>query len=498
MLDGAGFSPDSHDGRDLLQILETYPRDELFQTPVDELRSIVTSVLYLQERRQLRLFLRQDEYGRYFSALVYLPRDRYTTAVRLRLIDILKEELGGAQRRLHRVEHRVGALPAALRVRVAPGGRAAGARPTPTSSASRPARRGHPLLGRRLRRGADRASAARSAPPSCSAATASAFPEGYKADFTAAGRRSPTSQHLEALAGAGRLHASACTSRSAPRPSERRFKIYRTGAPVSLSARAAGAAAARRRGRRRAARTSCAAPTASSGLDLRLRAAAADAGGSATSATTPASASRRPSPPSGPAAAENDGFNALVLRRRADLAPGRWCCAPTPSTCARPAPPSARTTSRTPCRTNVAHHPAAGQPVRGPALDPDRQRAGTRADRRHRWRSSTAPLDQVASLDEDRILRSFLSADQGDPAHQLLPARAPTAQPHALRVVEVRPAGHPRPARAPPGVRDLGLLARGSRACTCASARSPAAGCAGPTGARTSAPRSSAWSRRRW
>ncbi|MCX2928317.1 NAD-glutamate dehydrogenase [Streptomyces sp. NEAU-W12] len=95
VLERAGFSPHSHDGRDLLQILETYPRDELFQTPADELRAIATSVLYLQERRRLRLYLRQDEYGRYYSALVYLPRDRYTTGVRLRIIDILKEELGG-------------------------------------------------------------------------------------------------------------------------------------------------------------------------------------------------------------------------------------------------------------------------------------------------------------------------------------------------------------------------------------------------------------------
>ncbi|MFD5662643.1 NAD-glutamate dehydrogenase [Streptomyces hirsutus] len=95
VLERAGFSPNSHDGRDLLQILETYPRDELFQTPADELRAISTSVLYLQERRRLRLYLRQDEYGRYYSALVYLPRDRYTTGVRLRIIDILKEELGG-------------------------------------------------------------------------------------------------------------------------------------------------------------------------------------------------------------------------------------------------------------------------------------------------------------------------------------------------------------------------------------------------------------------
>ncbi|MFF4629677.1 NAD-glutamate dehydrogenase domain-containing protein [Streptomyces griseorubiginosus] len=95
VLERAGLSPNSRDGRDLLQILETYPRDELFQIPAAELESIATSVFYLQKRRRLRLYLRQDEYGRYYSALIYLPRDRYTTRVRLRIIDILKEELAG-------------------------------------------------------------------------------------------------------------------------------------------------------------------------------------------------------------------------------------------------------------------------------------------------------------------------------------------------------------------------------------------------------------------
>ena len=73
-------SPRSHSGKELLDILETYPRDELFQTSVDELCPSSIGVLRLQERRQLRLFLRRDAYGRYISCLVYLPRDRYTTA----------------------------------------------------------------------------------------------------------------------------------------------------------------------------------------------------------------------------------------------------------------------------------------------------------------------------------------------------------------------------------------------------------------------------------
>ena len=66
-----------------MQILETYPRDELFQIAPTSCSPIATSVLHLQERRQLRLFLRYDAYGRFVSALVYLPRDRYTTTVRL-------------------------------------------------------------------------------------------------------------------------------------------------------------------------------------------------------------------------------------------------------------------------------------------------------------------------------------------------------------------------------------------------------------------------------
>jgi len=95
VLQRAHLPKSSHSGKDLLDILETYPRDELFQVTVGELLPVVMAVLYLRERRQTRLFLRRDAYGRFYSALVYLPRDRYTTAVRLKLQDILMEALGG-------------------------------------------------------------------------------------------------------------------------------------------------------------------------------------------------------------------------------------------------------------------------------------------------------------------------------------------------------------------------------------------------------------------
>jgi len=91
----AGLSKDSHDGKDLVEILEDYPREELFEISAEELTPIALGVLRLSERRQTRLFLRRDRYGRYMSCLVYLPRDRYTTPVRLRAQSILKEALDG-------------------------------------------------------------------------------------------------------------------------------------------------------------------------------------------------------------------------------------------------------------------------------------------------------------------------------------------------------------------------------------------------------------------
>ena len=95
MLEEAGLPADSHDGKDLIEILEGYPREELFEISVEQLTPIALAVLRLGERRQVRLFLRPDAYGRYMSCLVYLPRDRYTTKVRLACQEILRRALHG-------------------------------------------------------------------------------------------------------------------------------------------------------------------------------------------------------------------------------------------------------------------------------------------------------------------------------------------------------------------------------------------------------------------
>jgi len=95
LADGLQVAPGSHDAQDLLAFLETYPRDELFQIRTGELLAIAQSVLHLQERRRTKVYLRADDYGRFMSCLVYLPRDRYTTDVRLRIEQLLVEAFGG-------------------------------------------------------------------------------------------------------------------------------------------------------------------------------------------------------------------------------------------------------------------------------------------------------------------------------------------------------------------------------------------------------------------
>jgi glutamate dehydrogenase len=91
----AGIPLDSYSGQRMLEVLQTYPRAELFATDADLLYQTVTGVLSLAQRRTLRMFCRRDPYGRFFSCLVYLPRDRYTTTARLAMQRVLMRELHG-------------------------------------------------------------------------------------------------------------------------------------------------------------------------------------------------------------------------------------------------------------------------------------------------------------------------------------------------------------------------------------------------------------------
>ena len=95
MLARAGFDPASHDGKTLLNILETHPRDEMFQSDDDTLYSIATGVLQLQERQHVALFTRRDAAARFLSCLVYAPRDRYDSDLRRRFMATLEHAYDG-------------------------------------------------------------------------------------------------------------------------------------------------------------------------------------------------------------------------------------------------------------------------------------------------------------------------------------------------------------------------------------------------------------------
>ncbi|MBA2441883.1 MAG: NAD-glutamate dehydrogenase [Rubrobacter sp.] len=96
MLERASFPPNSHYAKALIEILETYPRDQLFQISEDELYEISLGILHLQERQRVRLFVRQDDYGRFLSCLVYVPRERYDTETRQRMQEILQTAFDGS------------------------------------------------------------------------------------------------------------------------------------------------------------------------------------------------------------------------------------------------------------------------------------------------------------------------------------------------------------------------------------------------------------------
>ncbi|MEV6332550.1 NAD-glutamate dehydrogenase [Streptomyces sp. NPDC051909] len=404
VLEGAGFSPSSHDGRDLLQILETYPRDELFQTPVDELRSIVTSVLYLQERRRLRLYLRQDEYGRYYSALVYLPRDRYTTRVRLRIIDLLKEELNGTSvdftawntesilSRLHFV------------IRVEPGTVLAKLTEADVD-------RIESRLADATRSWADGFAEALNA--ECGEERAAellrrygnAFPEGYKADHSPRAAVADL-QHLEALADSEKDFALSLYEPVASGSGERRFKIYKTGEQISLSA---VLPVLNRLGvevtDERPYELRCADRTHAWVYDFGLRMPTPSGNGDylgddarerfqeAFAATWTGEA-------------ENDGFNSLVLS--AGLT---WREAMVLRAYAKYLRQAGSTFSQDymedTLRNNV-HTTRLLVNLFEARMAPERQRAGTELID-GLLEELDGALDQVASLDEDRILRSFLT-----------------------------------------------------------------------------------------
>jgi glutamate dehydrogenase len=81
----AGFDPASHSGKALANVLEHYPRDELFQIDEDTLYNFALAILQLDERPRVRVLARRDRFDRFVSVLVYVPRERYDSDIRAKI-----------------------------------------------------------------------------------------------------------------------------------------------------------------------------------------------------------------------------------------------------------------------------------------------------------------------------------------------------------------------------------------------------------------------------
>ena len=89
-----GFDPRGHNGKALVHVLESFPRDELFQVEAPRLREMALGLLSLLDRPRPKLFIRADPFGRQVSALVYVPRDAYTADIRQHIGAMLEREVG--------------------------------------------------------------------------------------------------------------------------------------------------------------------------------------------------------------------------------------------------------------------------------------------------------------------------------------------------------------------------------------------------------------------
>ncbi len=91
----ANVEETGHRGKALMHIIDTYPREELFQTSIQDLTRTVVGILNLQDRQRVKFFVRRDTFQRFFSCLVFVPREKYTTAIRRQIEALLMESFEG-------------------------------------------------------------------------------------------------------------------------------------------------------------------------------------------------------------------------------------------------------------------------------------------------------------------------------------------------------------------------------------------------------------------
>jgi len=97
VLQRSGLEMMSHDGKSLRQILETFPRDELFQSSESELFETSMGVAQIKERHMVRLFLRRDPYGKFVNGIVYVPRDAFSTQIRQQIQSLIGQAVSAKE-----------------------------------------------------------------------------------------------------------------------------------------------------------------------------------------------------------------------------------------------------------------------------------------------------------------------------------------------------------------------------------------------------------------
>jgi glutamate dehydrogenase len=94
----AGLAPGGHSWKSLESIIDNFPRDELFQTPEDELAETSLGILHLAERQRFRLFVRRDQFERFVACLIYAPRENFNTDLRRKWQAILTRRSTASRR----------------------------------------------------------------------------------------------------------------------------------------------------------------------------------------------------------------------------------------------------------------------------------------------------------------------------------------------------------------------------------------------------------------
>ena len=101
VIERAGLDPHSHNGKALVDILETFPRDEVFQVTDNDLFQIAWGILQLQERHRVALFTRKDVFERFVSCYVFVPRDRYTPEFKEKARNLLEDAFNGRETQVY-------------------------------------------------------------------------------------------------------------------------------------------------------------------------------------------------------------------------------------------------------------------------------------------------------------------------------------------------------------------------------------------------------------